>query len=92
MERALVLSCQAHPFHGPSPPKTAKGQRGPQGNRRTLGMAPNQKDSSLIDTLRALVEPMRKDGPGDLRDRALPGLGFASGCRLLSSSDSTSGT
>jgi integrase len=35
----------------------------------------------LVDTLRALVEPMRKDDPGDMRDRALLCLGFASGCR-----------
>jgi integrase len=52
-----------------------------QGIRRTLGVAPNQKDPLLVATLRALVEPMRKDDPGDARDRALLCLGFASGCR-----------
>jgi hypothetical protein len=31
--------------------------------------------------LRALVEPMRRDVPGDVRDRALIYLGFESGCR-----------
>lgn len=35
----------------------------------------------LVDTLRALVEAMRRDDPGDVRDRALLCLGFASGCR-----------
>jgi hypothetical protein len=39
-----------------------------QGIRRTLGVAPNQKDPVLVDTLRALVEPMRRDDPGDVRD------------------------
>jgi site-specific recombinase XerC len=52
-----------------------------RGIRRTLGIAPNQKAPLLVATLRALVEPMRKDDPGDVRDRALLCLGFASGCR-----------
>jgi site-specific recombinase XerC len=52
-----------------------------QSIRRTIGVSPTQKDPVLVDTLRALVEPMRRDDPGDVRDRALLCLGFASGCR-----------
>jgi hypothetical protein len=35
-----------------------------QGIRRTIGVSTHQKDPTLIDTLRALVEPMHKDDPG----------------------------
>lgn len=82
IERALVAISQAHKLHGlPSPPKAPEVTEVLQGIRRTLGVAPNQKDPVLVDTLRALVEPMRRDDPGDVRDRALICLGFASGCR-----------
>jgi site-specific recombinase XerD len=82
IERALVAISQAHKLHGfPSPRLAAEVTEVLQGIRRTLGVAPNQKDPVLVDTLRALVEPMRKDDPGDTRDRALICLGFASGCR-----------
>jgi integrase len=73
IERALVAICQAHKLHGFTEVL--------QGIRRTIGVAPNQKDPVLVDTLRAVVEPMRRDDPGDVRDRALLCLGFASGCR-----------
>jgi integrase len=65
----------------PVSPEGTGGHRVLQGIRRTIGVAPHQKDPVLVDTLRALVEPMRKDDPGDARDRALLCLGFASGCR-----------
>lgn len=82
IERALVAICQAHKLHGfPSPRKAREVTEVLQGIRRTLGVAPHQKDPVLVDTLRALVEPMRRDDPGDARDRALLCLGFASGCR-----------
>ena len=82
IERALVAISQAHKLHGfPSPRKAPEVMEVLQGIRRTLGVAPNQKDPVLVDTLRALVEPMRRDDPGDVRDRALLCLGFASGCR-----------
>jgi integrase len=82
IERALVAICQAHRLHGlPSPRRAAEVFEVLQGIRRTLGVASSQKDPVLIDTLRALVEPLRKDDPGDVRDRALLCLGFASGCR-----------
>jgi integrase len=82
IERALVAICQAHKLHGfPSPRKAPEVTEVLQGIRRTIGVAPHQKDPVLVDTLRALVEPMRKDDPGDARDRALLCLGIASGCR-----------
>jgi site-specific recombinase XerD len=82
IERALVAISQAHKLHGfPSPRKAPEVTEVLQGIRRTIGVAPHQKDPVLVDTLRALVEPMRKDDPGDVRDRALLCLGFASGCR-----------
>jgi integrase len=82
IERALVAISQAHKLHGfPSPRKAAEVTEVLQGIRRTLGVAPTQKDPVLVDTLRSLVEPMRRDDPGDVRDRALICLGFASGCR-----------
>lgn len=82
IERALVAISQAHKLHGfPSPRKAPEVTEVLQGVRRTIGVAPNQKDPVLVDTLRALVEPMRKEDPGDTRDRALICLGFASGCR-----------
>jgi site-specific recombinase XerD len=82
IERALVAISQAHKLHGfPSPRKASEVTEVLQGIRRTIGVAPHQKDPVLVDTLRALVEPMRKDDPGDMRDRALLCLGFASGCR-----------
>jgi integrase len=82
IERALVAISQAHKLHGlPSPREAAEVTEVLQGIRRTLGVAPNQKDPLLVNTLRALVEPMRRDDPGDTRDRALLCLGFASGCR-----------
>src|SRR5690606_33256473 len=82
IERALVSICQAHKLHGfPSPRKAPEVTEVLQGIRRTLGVAPNQKDPVLVDTLRALIEPMRREDPGDARDRALLCLGFASGCR-----------
>lgn len=82
IERALAAICQAHKLHGfPSPRKAPEVTEVLQGIRRTIGVAPKQKDPVLVDTLRALVEPMRRDDPGDVRDRALICLGFASGCR-----------
>jgi len=82
IERALVAISQAHKLHGvPSPRKAPEVTEVLQGIRRTIGVAPHQKDPVLIYTLRALVEPMRKDDPGDVRDRALLCLGLASGCR-----------
>jgi integrase len=82
IERALVAICQAHKLHGfPTPRKAPELTEVLQGIRRTLGVAPHQKDPVLVDTLRALIDPMRKDDPGDMRDRALLCLGFASGCR-----------
>lgn len=82
IERALVAICQAHRLHGlPSPRDAAEVTEVLQGIRRTIGVAPSQKEPVLVDTLRALVEPLRKDDPGDVRGRALLCLGFASGCR-----------
>jgi integrase len=82
IERALVAISQAHKLHGfASPRKEPEVTEVLQGIRRTIGVAPKQKDPVLVDTLRALVEPMRKEDPGDVRDRALLCLGFASGCR-----------
>jgi hypothetical protein len=72
IERALVAICQAHKLHRfPSPRKAPEVLEVLQGIRRTLGVAPRQKDPVLVDTLRALVEPMRREDPGDVRDRAL---------------------
>jgi hypothetical protein len=68
IERALVAICQAHKLHGPR--KAHEVGAVLQGIRRTLGVAPDQKDPVLVDTLRALIEPMRKDDPGDVTDRA----------------------
>jgi integrase len=82
IERSLVAICQARKLHGfPSPRKAPEVTEVLQGIRCTIGLASHQKDPVLVDTLRALVEPMRKDDPGDVRDRALLCLGFASGCR-----------
>jgi site-specific recombinase XerD len=82
IERALVAISQAHRLHGfESPREAPEVTEILQGIRRTIGVAPKQKDPVLVDTLRALVEPMRKEDPGDVRDRALLCLGFASGCR-----------
>jgi integrase len=82
IERALMAICQAHKLRGlPTPRKAPDLTEVLQGIRRTPGVAPHQNDHVLVDTLRALVEPMRKGDPGDMRDRALPCLGFASGCR-----------
>lgn len=82
VERALVAICQAHKLHGmPSPREAPEVTEVLQGIRRTIGVAPNQKEPVLVDTLRALVDSMRRDDPGDVRDRALLCLGFASGCR-----------
>jgi site-specific recombinase XerD len=93
IERALVAISQAHKLHGlPSPRKAPEVTEVLQGIRRTLGVAPNQKDPVLVDTLRALVEPMRRDDPGDVRDRALLCLGFASAAGVPSSSRSTLAT
>jgi hypothetical protein len=65
IERALVAISQAHKLHGlPSPREAAEVTEVLQGIRRTLGVAPNQKDPLLVNTLRALVEPMRRDDPG----------------------------
>ena len=47
----------------PSPRKAPEVTEVLQGIRRTLGVAPNQKDPVLVDTLRALIEPMRKEDP-----------------------------
>src|SRR5262245_428594 len=80
IERALVAICQAHELHGFPSPRSARSDRVLQGIRRTIGVAPSRKDPVLVDTLRALVEPMRRDDAGDVRDRALLCLGFASGC------------
>jgi integrase len=44
-------------------------------------VAPNQKDPVLVDTLRTLVESIRRDDPGGVRHRAPLCLGFASECR-----------
>jgi integrase len=82
IEQALVAISQAHKLHGfPSPRKVPEVTEVLQGIRRSIGVAPPQKDPVLVDTLRALVEPLRKDDPGDMRDGALLCLGFASGCR-----------
>lgn len=88
-EQALVATARAHKLHGfPSPRNVTEVL---QGIRRTLGVATNQKDPVLIDTLRALVEPMRRDDAGDVRDRALLSWGFPAAAGAPSSSRSTSG-
>jgi hypothetical protein len=63
-----------------------------QGSRRAIGVAPNQQGPGFVDTLRALVESMRRDDPGDVRDRALLCRGFARGCRRFEFVDSTRGS
>jgi hypothetical protein len=86
IERALVAISQAHKLHGlTSPRKAPEVTEVLQGIRRTLGVAPNQQYPVLVDSLRALVEPMRRDDPGDVRDRAPLCLGFASGCPRVQS-------
>jgi hypothetical protein len=65
IERALVSICQAHELNGlPSPRKAPEVAEALQGIRRTIGVAPNQKEPVLVDTLRALIEPMRKEQSG----------------------------
>lgn len=64
IERALVAISQAHKLHGfESPRKAPEVTEVLQGIRRTIGVAPKQKDPVLVDTLRALVEPMRRRTP-----------------------------
>jgi hypothetical protein len=51
IERALVAICQAHKLHGfPSPRKAPEVTEVLQGIRRTIGVAPHQKDPVLVDT------------------------------------------
>jgi predicted RNA binding protein YcfA (HicA-like mRNA interferase family) len=62
IERALVGISQTHKLQGfPSPRNDAHFTEVLQGIRRTLGVAPPAKRPVLIDTRRALFEPMEHD-------------------------------
>jgi len=81
LEQALAAISQAHQAAGlPSPRSAAEVREVLRGIRRTLGVAPLQKNPILVDDLRRMVATLPDDLLG-LRDRAMLLVGFAGAFR-----------
>ena len=81
IERRCASIKQAHRFaHHPSPTDTVEVEQALRGIRRSLKVAPNQKEAAVTDIVRAMIEAL-PDKPSALRDRALLLVGFVGAFR-----------
>jgi site-specific recombinase XerD len=81
LEQSLAAISQAHQAAGlPSPRSAAEVREVLRGIRRTLGVAPLQKNPILVEDLRRMVATLPEDLLG-VRDRAMLLVGFAGAFR-----------